>query len=100
MIAVLLRRRILELCPSTTKKGLSRQAVSNPYKNSFNDIEDEPGFATAIREVEEIDGSIISDRTASNVDVSHTGSSNNGGSEHDYNKDSVRNKIALDSFAN
>ena len=47
----MIRNRVLEIRPRMAKKTQALPRLSNPYKDSLDDITDEPGFASALREV-------------------------------------------------
>ena len=64
IVSHMLRQRILDLCPKFAKSGRTRPKIINPYKDSLDDICDEPGFASALREVQGLEGVNLSDGTA------------------------------------
>ena len=51
----ILRERILDLYSKSTRSKRARQKIINLYKNSINNISDEPSFASVLKEVEQFE---------------------------------------------
>ena len=53
----------MELCPKTTRKGQALPKIHDPYRDTLDDIKDEPGFDSALKEIEKMEGANSSERS-------------------------------------